>query len=281
MVAPLNPYVAGNPVTGDLFVGREDILCRLEELWRSTGPKPSVVIYGHRRMGKSSILHNLGARFGARTVIVDFNMQRVGLVASTGELLYNLALALYDAREETRFFPKNLVSEPDEERFTAHNPYTAFDRFLKRLDRTRAERRFIVTVDEFELIEAMIAEAMAQSGYGSNISNIDVTLSNGQIGVAFTLTISQKVGQRTVDVSGTAMIIFNASIDANGDLVLSVASATVSVASGQEISIPPEMLTVLNTALSEAITGASSSAETEVTLTELTISGGTMTSRDM
>jgi hypothetical protein len=92
-----NPYVAGNPVTGELFVGREDILRRLEELWRGAGQKPSVVLYGHRRMGKSSILHNLGARFGRDTVVVDFNMQRVGLVASTGELLYNLALAVYDS----------------------------------------------------------------------------------------------------------------------------------------------------------------------------------------
>ena len=149
-----NPYVAGNPVTGELFVGRQDIMRRLEELWSGTGQKPSVVLYGHRRMGKSSILHNLGARFGPRTVIVDFNMQRVGLVASTGELLYNLALALCDAVET-----RNLVSpEPDEERFTTHNPYTGFDRFLKRLGRVRADHRFIVTVDEFELIEQLIAD---------------------------------------------------------------------------------------------------------------------------
>jgi len=168
-----NPYVAGNPVTGNLFVGREDILRRLEELWSGTGQKPSVVLYGHRRMGKSSILHNLGARFGPHVVVVDFNMQRVGLVESTGELLYNLALALYDAQEETRFFGKNLVSldEPDEERFTAHNPYTAFDRFLKRLARSETgqsgvkERRFIVTVDELRgLIQTYPWFVMAFAG---------------------------------------------------------------------------------------------------------------------
>jgi len=150
-----NPYVVANPVTGDIFVGRQDILRRLEELWSGEGQKPSVVLYGHRRMGKSSILHNLGARFGARTVVVDFNMQRVGLVASTGELLYNLALALYDGLPRAA---ERGLEEPDEELFTAHNPYTAFDRFLKRLDRVRARRRFIVTVDEFELIEQMIVE---------------------------------------------------------------------------------------------------------------------------
>jgi len=94
-------------------------------------------------------------------VIVDFNMQRVGRVASTGELLYNLALALYDAQTLGVSETPRVLDEPDETYFTppTHSPYTSFDRFLKkRLDRVRAGRRFIVTVDEFELIEKWIAE---------------------------------------------------------------------------------------------------------------------------
>jgi len=150
----INPYVVGNPVTGNLFVGRESILRRLEELWSGIGQRTSVVLYGHRRIGKSSILRNLGARFGADTVVVDFNMQRVGLVANTSELLCNLAVALYDS-----FHPrqKGILSEPDEKRFAADNPYTIFDRFLKQLDRARTGERFIIAVDEFELIEEMFA----------------------------------------------------------------------------------------------------------------------------
>jgi hypothetical protein len=135
---------------------------------------------------------------------------------------------------------------------------------------------FAVTITEAQ-VEAMIAEAMAKSGYGSNVSSIDVTLNNGQIGVAYAVTLSQKVGPKTVNASGTVTVIFNVAIDTNGKLALTVASATVSMASGPQISIPPEMLTALNMAVSEAITGASGSAEAEVTLTELVISGGTMT----
>jgi len=150
-----NPYVAGNPVEGDLFVGREDVLRRLEELWAGDGQRPSVVLYGHRRMGKSSILHNLGhgARFGAHTLVVDFNMQRVGLVANTGELLYNLALALYDSLDMA---VQRTLGEPAADRFSDANPYTTFDRFLKQLDHARGEQRLIVAVDEFELIEQQI-----------------------------------------------------------------------------------------------------------------------------
>ena len=191
LVEPVaNPYVIANPVRGDLFVGREDILNRLEELLVGKGQKPSVVLYGHRRMGKSSILDNLGARFGAQTIIVDFNMQREGMVANTGELLYNLALAMYDAlptptpsqadsgltgkptphpSQEGNLHPPTplkggILAEPEEEQFTAHNPYTAFNRFLKQLDRARGENRLIVTVDEFEQIEALIRAGKLEQG---------------------------------------------------------------------------------------------------------------------
>jgi WD40 repeat protein len=150
-----NPYVIGNPVTGSVFVGREDIMRRLEELWLVADRCPSVILYGHRRMGKSSILRNLSLRLGANTLIVDFNLQRVGMVSNTGELIYNLALSLYDVLPAE---PQTQLGEPDAERFFQHNPYTAFDRFLKQIDRIRGEQRFIVTIDEFELIEQLIAE---------------------------------------------------------------------------------------------------------------------------
>ena len=43
-------------------MGREDIMRHLDELWAGEGERSSVVLYGHRRMGKTSILQNLGAR---------------------------------------------------------------------------------------------------------------------------------------------------------------------------------------------------------------------------
>lgn len=150
-----NPYIAGNPVIGDLFVGREDIMGELEELWTKPGQCPSVVLYGHRRMGKSSILQNLGDRFGAQTVIIDFNMQRVGNIASTGELFHALALELYDSLPPAG---QQELGEPQEESFTTRNPYNTLNRFLKQLDGLRGEGRFIITLDEFELLEEKIEQ---------------------------------------------------------------------------------------------------------------------------
>ncbi|NJL06704.1 MAG: ATP-binding protein, partial [Chloroflexaceae bacterium] len=150
-----NPYILNNPAESDGFVGREDILRRLEELWGSDANRqvPSVVLYGHRRMGKTSILHNLGTRFGSQTVVVDFNMQRVGTVRDNADLLYQLALALYDACTERGIAG---LDEPQEADFPSDSPTRGFNRFLTRLDRVRGSYRFIITVDEFEKLEAQI-----------------------------------------------------------------------------------------------------------------------------
>lgn len=154
-----NPYVIGNPVTGSLFVGREDIMRRLEELWLPSHQVPSVVLYGQRRMGKSSILHNLEAILGDRAVIIDFNLQVMGIVNNTHELLYALAIEMYDGLPQPL---PTTFQEPQLSQFTQTNPYQSFLRFLKHLDAVRAGRRFIITVDEFELLEQLIEASVVE-----------------------------------------------------------------------------------------------------------------------
>ena len=150
-----NPYVVGNPVTGNLFVGRAEIMRRLEELWKGDAPKPSVVLCGQRYMGKSSILQNLSPPFDPSPLVVDFNVQRIGLTKSTGDLLCNLALAIYDGLDTEQ---REAVGKPQETPYDEQNPYMVFDRFLQQVERTRLGRSLIVTVDEFELVETMIDE---------------------------------------------------------------------------------------------------------------------------
>ena len=133
---------------------------------------------------------------------------------------------------------------------------------------------FSVTMTEAE-IEARIAQALAVGGYGY-VSDVDVMLDNGQIGVTFTL--STTVGATGRTVRATASVVFAVAVDGNGDVVVTVVRAEVSAAVGS-VSIPPEVLTALNQAISAAITGAEASAQTgvDVTFTEIVISGGTIT----
>lgn len=56
-----NPYIVGVPLTlhQRIFVGRSDIALRLEQ-WLSDQRCPPLFLYGQRRMGKTSLLLNLG-----------------------------------------------------------------------------------------------------------------------------------------------------------------------------------------------------------------------------
>lgn len=196
LVDPIpNPFVVGNPVSGNLFVGRAEIFSRLKELWGSDASHNvnSVVLFGHRRMGKTSILQNLHRYFGEETIVAGITMQRVGRVRHTGELLGYLALAIYDALVDAGF-PG--LEEPDDKAYET-NGYAAFNRFLREVRLTlrtneekkqqhgvtsifsrlfgeskksnpaaiKSTRRVILTIDEFELIEEAIADGRVDSEF--------------------------------------------------------------------------------------------------------------------
>ena len=64
-----NPYIVGVPLTEQqkIFVGRSDIAFRLEQ-WLSNQRCPPLFLYGQRRMGKTSLLLNLGRLMRAEIV---------------------------------------------------------------------------------------------------------------------------------------------------------------------------------------------------------------------
>jgi hypothetical protein len=121
---------------------------------------------------------------------------------------------------------------------------------------------FTVTATE-EQVTAAILKSMEASGYGESISNLWVTLDDGQVRLDFDVTL----GVATVH----ATVVFEASV-VDGELMLSVVSAEVA---GR--SLPTAMLDAFNQSISQAVVGASSGTEAEVTLTGLEINDGVMT----
>ncbi|MEM7556558.1 MAG: ATP-binding protein [Cyanobacteria bacterium P01_A01_bin.84] len=144
-----NPYVIGNPVTGSLFVGRKDILRQLEELWILGNQLQSVVLYGHRRMGKTSILVNIAQHTGAEIKVVYINLQRLGAISQgVAEVL----IAISDA------IAKQLnIESPSDEAFLTL-PQRTFERYLQQVIANMNYRGLIIALDEFETIEELIKE---------------------------------------------------------------------------------------------------------------------------
>ncbi len=146
-----NPYIIGDPVIGKRFVGREDILGELQSMW-SGDNLSSVVLYGHRRMGKTSILRNLEAYLPPAISVIYINLQRVATVTSLAEVLLNMAEEIAQTLA---------IDAPEEEKISQH-PEMYFNRYLAHLMRQilpeKAKTGLIIVLDEFEIIEDLIKE---------------------------------------------------------------------------------------------------------------------------
>lgn len=66
------PFVVGKPVTGEYFIDRKDELKKITALLLSPGSLNNIMLLAQRRIGKSSILHNL-KEHDAGTVYVIFD----------------------------------------------------------------------------------------------------------------------------------------------------------------------------------------------------------------
>ncbi|NET44511.1 ATP-binding protein [Okeania sp. SIO2B3] len=142
-----NPYVIGDPVESDLFVGREDIMRELEELWVMNSHKQSVVLYGHRRMGKTSILRNVANYSGSDIQVVYVNLQNL---AAISEGMGEVFLAIGDEISVALNFPP-----PDTEELLRF-PQRTFKLYLQQAIQKLENKGLIIALDEFETIEELI-----------------------------------------------------------------------------------------------------------------------------
>ncbi|MDJ0615712.1 MAG: AAA-like domain-containing protein [Calothrix sp. MO_192.B10] len=145
-----NPYIIGDPVLGERFVGREDVMRQLEELWVTNECLQSLVLYGHRRMGKTSILRNAANSVGSGVKVAYINMLNAGNISQgVGEVL----MAICDVIAETVNLP------PPGDADLLNLPYRRFERYLKQIVETQlipSQQGLIIALDEFEKIEELI-----------------------------------------------------------------------------------------------------------------------------
>ncbi len=160
-----NPYIVGDPVVGDRFMGREDIIRQLEELWVMGQQLQSVVIYGHRRMGKTSILRNATNCLGSGVKVAYINMLEVG---NAPQGIVEVLMAICDGISQ-------VVQIPPPGNYDLFNfPLPTFRRYLQQVvEKLNVEiyhntsdgsnntsmggtKGLIIALDEFEKIEELI-----------------------------------------------------------------------------------------------------------------------------
>ncbi|UCC62129.1 MAG: ATP-binding protein, partial [Anaerolineae bacterium] len=153
-----NPYIVGDPVYPPLLVGRKDVFDRISEVWSAKKNPDSIILYGHRRMGKSSILRNLDqvAPQGSAVAYADMAGE-TSFVASTADLLLELADRIYTAVR--RVHSRTALPEPDPETYaTQARAQFQFNRLLEGMRDALAGCILILALDEFEAVERAVED---------------------------------------------------------------------------------------------------------------------------
>jgi uncharacterized protein len=152
-----NPYIAGIPLgnsekTQKIFMGRLDIVTAIEENIVSPKERNALLLYGRRRIGKTSTLKNL-SRFLKRqylTVFIDCQNARWG--ESDIAFCYNLIKEI-----SNELYKNELVSEPFKvqiEEFEKHT-FTKFSEWLDEIEKIseKLDKKILLTFDEYEKLE--------------------------------------------------------------------------------------------------------------------------------
>lgn len=137
-----SPYIFSTPVKDQALVGREDLFLRIATLWSAPEQHTPILIYGQRRMGKTSVAQALASRsnFGDVTLFVYPNM--IG-INREGDLYYEIAERLW-------LFAKDKMVEPDRTRFTPKHARISFNNFLTHFHKVNEKSGVILVMDEFE-----------------------------------------------------------------------------------------------------------------------------------
>ncbi|MFC1597014.1 Hsp70 family protein [Planctomycetota bacterium] len=159
-VAPVeevvNPYVVGKPVTGDMFVGRRDILRLIEINLLPSAGKNILVLRGQRRTGKTSVLLHLRETLADKSreayIPVFIDLQGMTRVQDEGQFLYRFAYHIWKDLQKHDVD----VRRPTAADF-AKAPTDVFELdFLDRVERALGAKRLFLMLDEFEKIKGLI-----------------------------------------------------------------------------------------------------------------------------
>jgi hypothetical protein len=145
------PYVIGVPLTAQqaIFVGRTDISAQIESMLLDRRCPP-LLLYGQRRMGKTSLLNNLGRMLPSTIIPLFVDLQ--GPVAQASDhlgLLATFARAMSAAARQQR----DLVLPPLSRQDLAADPFPHFDEWLDTVEQALEDRTALLMLDEFEALE--------------------------------------------------------------------------------------------------------------------------------
>jgi hypothetical protein len=166
-----NPYVAGNPIDAEnsrLFTGRDDVLREIEEALLASGQKPTLVLYGPRRSGKTSLLLQLPRRLEEDVIPIHVDMQGATQVKGLGGVLFNIAERAVKGAASGRGVE---LPMPMLEDFSVE-PVIAFNRWLDQAEARLDNHVLFLALDEFEKIQLAIDKGVLDTSILDMLRNL-------------------------------------------------------------------------------------------------------------
>ncbi len=147
-----NPFAFGNALgetKDNIFVGRRDIVRKIEDSILGTNQTPTLLLQGARRMGKSSILNQLPRMLGPDFAPVVIDCQEAAIRESTAATLRYLSRAISTGLQRQRV-KVNPLSRQALER----EPFSVFKDWLEEVEQVWPQGlRVLLCFDEYERLQ--------------------------------------------------------------------------------------------------------------------------------
>jgi hypothetical protein len=139
------------------FVGRRDLVRQLSESLSREGNRPTFLLNGERRMGKSSTLKQLPNLLGASYIPILFDLQDPGISSSIDVFLSKLAEGIYKAMSQRGMSIAKIENMCLREALHRNEAavYPPFNEWLDQVESVlaRENRTVLLLFDEFEKLE--------------------------------------------------------------------------------------------------------------------------------
>ncbi|NMG07401.1 AAA family ATPase [Brasilonema sp. UFV-L1] len=151
-----SPYITGVPLTLEqaIFTGRNHIGTRIEQLILDRR-RPPLLLYGQRRMGKTSLLNNLGRLLPNSIIPMFVDLQGAPSSASDNAgFLYNLARGMITSAKRQSALTLPSLTREDLEK----DPFTCFNEWLDKVEEALQDNTALLSLDEFEVLDSAISK---------------------------------------------------------------------------------------------------------------------------
>lgn len=158
----VNPYICGTPITPEqqMFVGRADIIARIDKLLLEPSGPP-LLLYGQRRMGKTSLMLNLGRILPSSFVPLFIDCQGLSGSETYVDLLSSFARQINRASKKQRDV---VLPSIDHNSLTEKNSFLNFHLWLDEMEDwlEKTNTKALLMLDEFETIDLTLRTGSMQ-----------------------------------------------------------------------------------------------------------------------